>query len=188
MRIIAGKYRHRKLYCLEGQSIRPTLDRVKESLFSILTPKIPGARVVDFFAGTGNMAIEAISRGASFACLVDQSRDSIQVIQKNLDSLGLRDEVEVWNLPHLSAIHKLKQEKAKFDIVFLDPPYGKNLVPECLQELADAKLLVKGAVIVAEHHIKEELPQRVAGLVQFRHKLYGQVSITLFKHQPEKHG
>ena len=181
MRVIAGKYRGRRVDRLDSDSVRPTLDRVKESLFSILTPRIVGTRVVDLFAGSGSLGIESLSRGACFAMFIDMQKECIEQIVKNIESLSIpREEYGYREATAKTAVSLLRRDGAKFDLVFVDPPYGQELVPQTLELLADGSLLNPGAWIVAEHHKKEPVPETCGELVLFRKKDYGDVAITFY--------
>jgi 16S rRNA (guanine(966)-N(2))-methyltransferase RsmD len=182
MRVVAGLYRGRKVERLDTYKIRPTLDRVKESLFSILTPKILDTAVVDFFAGSGSLGIEALSRGAARAVFIDESQDCIGLITKNLGSLGVpAEQYQLIHAPAAEALKLLERKNAKFDLVFLDPPYGAELVPQTLRLLAASKILRRGVWVIAEHHKKEILPEQEGSLVLFRRKDYGDVALTFYK-------
>ena len=126
MRIISGSAKGTKLYTLEGDATRPTLDRVKEPLFSIIQHYIVGANILDLFAGSGALGLEALSRGADKAILCDYSRKAVNIIKQNIEKTKLTEKTEVWNMDYKKALEKLKDNSQKFDIIFLDPPYRKN--------------------------------------------------------------
>ena len=148
MRIISGKFRGKRLFTLEGNTTRPTSDKVKESIFSILTSSGElGGHVLDLFAGSGALGVEAVSRGADDAVFVDKNPAAIAVIIKNLQLVGMRD--RVYNTDWKVAVRKL--EGRQFDIIFLDPPYAMGEENEILREIIDKNLLAKSGVIVFEH-------------------------------------
>lgn len=148
MRIISGQARGRKLYTLEGENTRPTLDRTREALFNILRGRVLDARVLDLFAGSGALALEALSRGAQEAVLCDHSPQACAVIQKNIDALRVNDRARLLRCEAGEALKSLKENK--FDLVFLDPPYHKGLVDEALHGIEQAGLLAEDGLIVAE--------------------------------------
>ncbi len=151
MRIIAGKYRGRQLAAFRGDDIRPTPDRVKESLFQILTPRLAGARVLDLFCGSGALGIEALSRGAAFVHFNDRSRESLALCEKNLRLLGA--EGEITGLDYRTCLTRLS---APFDVIFCDPPYREAYAEEIMRIVAERGLL-KDGVLVYESE-REELP------------------------------
>ena len=189
MRVIAGVARSRRLKSVRGQQVRPTSDRVKESVFAIIGNKIVDARVLDLFAGTGNLGIEALSRGAKFAVFVDNDSRSIRVIKENLVSLGFIEiaEVVLGELP--LALKKIKRsevrgqrsEETKFDLVFLDPLYLKDYEIKTVQALVENELLNPKAVVVIEHHKKTELPEEIQHLKKVRQQKYGDTVVTFYQ-------
>ena len=146
MRIISGKARGTKLFTLEGANTRPTLDRVKEPLFSIINAYIPEANVLDLFAGSGALALEALSRGAKSAVLCDNSKDAIRVIKNNLEKTKL--EAEIVNNDFVKCLEQMKGRQ--FDIIFLDPPYETNYLEKAINKILEANLLSQDGIIVAE--------------------------------------
>lgn len=150
MRVISGTARGKKLSSLEGLETRPTLDRVKEALFNIIQFDIRDANILDLFSGSGALAIEALSRGASSAILCDRSTNAIRIINKNLEDTRLKDKAEVINKDYLQALSKLKNESEKFDIIFLDPPYKSNYIEKSIESILKYDLLAKDGVIIAE--------------------------------------
>ncbi|MBQ7455593.1 MAG: 16S rRNA (guanine(966)-N(2))-methyltransferase RsmD [Clostridia bacterium] len=150
MRIIAGEFRSRTILAPKGTDTRPTLDRTRESLFNILAALCPGARVLDLYAGSGALALEALSRGAESAVLCDCAREAARVIRQNIDALRVAERARLLQMADMQAIALLSHEKARFDLVFLDPPYRLDTVPACAA-LADAGVLEEGALVVIEH-------------------------------------
>lgn len=151
MRVIAGKYRSRKLKSLEGQDTRPTLDRVKESLFNILGKRVLEAQVLDLFSGSGSLGIEALSRGAKFAVLNDKSPAAIEIIQDNVEAFALEDDTGVMCQDAFAAIDILANAKMHFDLIFLDPPYDAQLYAPVLQKIRDRGILAPEGMIICEH-------------------------------------
>ena len=156
MRIIAGTARSMPLRSLPGTSIRPTQDRTKETLFNILAPMIPGCRFLDLFAGTGAIAVEALSRGASRAVLVEKNTDALRVIRENLTFTRLADRAEVRRGDVLRVLPSM--EGSRFDVIFLDPPFGQGLVEETVRLLGRVPgILSRGGLVVAEAPLDEDL-------------------------------
>ena len=168
MRVIAGSARGTRLGALKGASIRPTLDRVKESFFNKVGQTLEGAVFLDLFAGTGSMGIEALSRGAEKVVFVENDHRAQSLIYSNLerchfgpDKTG--SEEKNWVLLKSSALHALSMLREKgnrFDIVYVDPPFADDLYGECLQALARSELLTESSLVTAEHHHKNALPEK----------------------------
>ena len=177
MRIIAGDYKGRRLQSPQDYSIRPTTDKVKEALFSILTEKIWGSRVLDLFAGTGNLGIEALSRGAETCVFTDSSRESLRLIRENIahckDKEGAR--VEAGDYRKI-----LGNQTEPFDIILLDPPYNKGLLDECFRLIAENELMAEDGVIVAEHRREEKMPEELHGFQKQKERRYGIVMLSIY--------
>ena len=148
MRIISGTARGTKLYTLEGQTTRPTLDRVKESLFNIIQNEIPNSIFLDLFSGSGAIGLEAASRGAKKAILCDKSKDAIKIINKNIEKTHLSEKVELYNLDY-ELLLKTKV-KEKLDIVYIDPPYDSDFVIKSIKCIIEQKLTDEKSVIIIE--------------------------------------
>jgi len=158
MRIISGTSKGRKLVTLKSQSLRPTSDRVKESIFNILREEIEGGMVLDLFAGTGNLGIEALSRGAKKVIFVEKGRHALGLIQRNLAQFGLEEQSEILPTDANRAIGILKQRGKTFDLIFMDPPYEKGLIEETLTKLSSHQIYHRDSILVIEHHRRELLP------------------------------
>lgn len=155
MRIIAGEMRGRKLKTVEGWQTRPTSDKVKGAIFNILGDKVLDARVLDLFSGTGNLALEALSRGSQDAVLVEMSREAYQVIRKNIEQMGVNHKVKLLLLDAFQYINRYPDEV--FDLVFLDPPYRGGLVLKAISRLREHDCLAPDGVIIAETAKDEEI-------------------------------
>lgn len=151
MRIIGGRFRGRPLLSVRGQKTRPTADRLRETLFNILGPRVREAAVLDLFAGTGALGLEALSRGAAFAAFVEIDRAALSVIQKNIDRCGLSDRAATVRCNAAAHLTPLTGLGRQFDLIFLDPPYGKALAPPALTALLRGDLLTDNARLVVEH-------------------------------------
>lgn len=156
MRVIAGSARSIVLETPAGNTTRPTTDRIKETLFNMLMPYINCSTVLDLFAGSGGLAIEALSRGASFATVVDQNRQAIDCIKKNIAKTHFDDKTEVLAADYASALMTARRLGRKYDLVFLDPPYGKGMEIEALKLLKEYDLLDKSVLIVVELSLEDE--------------------------------
>lgn len=178
MRVITGSARGRKLETLEGLDVRPTTEVVKEAVFSIIHFRLPTANVADIFAGSGQMGIEALSRGAAKATFVDQSRASLEVIRRNIASTGFQKQSVVLMA---GAEQFLRQTNDKFDIIFLDPPYAQGYGEKLLPMLK--KPLAEGGLILFEHGREETLPESIGGLKRVREYRYGKTLITTYCHE-----
>lgn len=176
MRVITGIARSRVLATLEGDEVRPTTDRVKEAIFSIIQFEIEGRQVLDLFAGSGQLGIEALSRGAEYATFTDMSRDSVDTVKKNLLTTGLGKNAAVLQT---DALTFLTNTKKKFDIVFMDPPYASGLLQKAIP-LA-AQKMNDGGVIICEHPYGAELPQDAGSFAVYRTYKYGKVGVTVYR-------
>ena len=184
MRIISGKYRGRKLKTPPSLKTRPTSDRLRETLFSILAPRIEGARFLDLCAGSGAVGIEALSRGAAQVTFVDRSRKMYALIETNLKMLNVVDyEIDVVSKEVLEFLRKhAKQEDEPFDIMFFDPPYATDY-EDLLDYIGEhaARLLAENGVIVVEHHKKKDLPIEFGGLRRYRVVKQGDSSLSFYR-------
>ena len=150
MRVIAGEARGHKLFAPDGLHTRPTADRVKEALFSVLAPDIRGCAFLDLYSGSGAIGIEALSRGAAWAVFVDEDHHSAACIQKNLEKTRMGHLGQVMTTPVSYTIASLARQKASFDIIFMDPPYGGDHIEETLKSLAQTPILREGGLVIAE--------------------------------------
>ncbi|WP_283610768.1 16S rRNA (guanine(966)-N(2))-methyltransferase RsmD [Faecalispora anaeroviscerum] len=178
MRIITGSARGKKLQSLEGERVRPTPDRVKEALFNIIQFDLEGRRVLDLFAGSGQLGLEAISRGAREAVFVDSSRDSVSVVEKNIAATGFGEQAKVVNADFASFLSRNPQP---FDIALLDPPYRTGLLQQALPQVATVMNL--GGTILCEHPSDEELPLSAGDFVKVRSYRYGKILLTVYRHK-----
>ncbi len=178
MRVITGLARGKRLATQTGESVRPTPERVKEALFSALQFQIEGRRVLDLFAGSGQLGIEALSRGAKQAVFVDASKDSVAIVQANLENTGLTDNARVKNMDFAAF---LMQNRDPFDLAFLDPPYRTGLLQRALPMTAE--IMNKGGTIVCESPSDEEIPEIAGDFVRVRSYRYGKIVLTLFRHK-----
>ena len=179
MRIIAGAFKGRRLAPVKGRT-RPTAAKVREAVFSILGPAVPGARVLDLFAGTGALGIEALSRGAAVAVFVEDHPEALKGLRRNLEDLGLLGRTTVWPLPVTTALKKLADRAEGFGLAFLDPPYGGGEAVAALSALASLNLLLPGARVVVEHSRRESLPEACAPLGRLEVRRYGDTQVAFY--------
>ena len=183
MRIISGRARGKKLVEFAGARVRPTADRVREALFSILISRMGSmheCKVLDLFAGTGALALEALSRGAQSALLVDAHPESIKIIQTNIEGCRLNDHAQVLR-GELPAALALTAKSAPFDLIFLDPPYAQGLTLATLTRIAALELLSARGIVVVETEKNEVLPAQIGSLSQTDQRHYGVSAITFFE-------
>jgi 16S rRNA (guanine966-N2)-methyltransferase len=181
MRIVAGEFRGRRLYSPQKRDIRPTSDRVREAVFSMIAARLPGARVLDLFAGTGALGLEALSRGAIRAVFVDDSSDAIRLIWKNIESCGVQDRVEVVQGQADRVLRRFLSKgygSNPFHVAFLDPPYGLGYVEKTIGLLTG--LVSPSGMVVAEHHRKDVLTGRLNDWHLLDQRNYGDTMISFF--------
>jgi 16S rRNA (guanine(966)-N(2))-methyltransferase RsmD len=178
MRVITGKARGVKLKTPDGMATRPTADRVKEALFSVINFDIPGANVLDLFGGTGQLGIEALSRGANYATFVDESDKACLLIKENLCRTKLEQQGRVVRSDYLSF---LRNNKGQYDIIFLDPPYAEVFLENALKCITEIDILRSGGIIVCERPLDKELPWQYSGYSRSKDYKYGKTLITLYR-------
>ena len=177
MRVISGVRKGRRLASLNKTGVRPTSDRVKESIFNVLQKEVAGKRVLDIFAGAGTLGIEALSRGAESATFVDASRQSISILKKNLHDLDLESKSTILRLDGLEALGKLRQE---FHLILADPPYLEGFVQRIVDSVAQSEVLQKDGILVLEHHKKERFSFPQDRLSVLKQRKFGDTVISFF--------
>lgn len=177
MRVITGSARGRRLKSLEGLETRPTADRVKEGVFNIIQFDLEGRRVLDLFAGTGQMGIEALSRGAAKAVFVEQRRDAAELVRDNLKTTQLSDRA---NVVCGDALAYLAGAKEKFDIIFIDPPYAAKLWDAALDAISRFDILSNHGIIVCESPMEQEMPEPEPPYFLHRTYRYGRIKVTTY--------
>lgn len=163
-----------------GYDVRPTLDRVRESLFNILSPRIEGARFLDLYAGTGANGIEALSRGAASATFVDNDPRSLAAVERNLTAAKLRKSADVRRLTLPDGLRTLWTDGKTFDVVFADPPYADIEYDRLLAEIDSARLLAEGGIVVVEHSARVSLPDEIGPFERYRVAKYGEIALSFF--------
>ena len=181
MRIIGGERRGRRLAHWQGGSIRPLRDRVRTALFDTLGEAVTGAEVLDLFAGTGAVGLEALSRGARYATFVDSSSEAIRLIRKNLSRLGYSGRAEIIQEDARKAVKALARQGRQFDLVFIGAPYETGLAAEALKALVEALPLRPGALVIAETFHKDELGDDFKPLQLVDSRIYGETRLTYFR-------
>ncbi|MFH1783453.1 MAG: 16S rRNA (guanine(966)-N(2))-methyltransferase RsmD [bacterium] len=177
-RIIAGTAKNKKLQSLPGFATRPLLGRIKKSLFDILAPRIEGSSFLDLYAGIGNVGIEALSRGSDRALFIDNSRDSIDVIKQNIAHCGFTEKAKLIKADIIANFPKLSE---KFDIIFIGPPYKLNLTQKTIDIISERDILSPDGIIVAQHHIRELVPEEIGKYRLFRKKEYSDTRLSFFE-------
>ena len=176
MRIISGSRRGHKLFEFEGQDIRPTTDRVKESMFNLIQDYVPDSRVLDLFGGSGALSFEALSRGAEHAVCVDISKDSVAIIKKNAMATGLLG----LDIVNRDAMDYISSATEKFSVIFLDPPYNKGIIAPVINRIIDKGILEDEGIIVLESDFSDE-HGHFSGLSILKQRKYGRSYITIYK-------
>jgi 16S rRNA (guanine966-N2)-methyltransferase len=188
-RIIGGAGKGRRLKTAAGEKTRPTGARVRQTLFDILAPVIPGCRFLDAFAGNGSVGLEALSRGAARVVLVDRDAAAVEAAQENARSLARSGgEVRVFRQDARTAIGALAEQGMQFDVVYLDPPYASDLYEGLLLLLGEGPLVAAAGVVVAEHFHKRSLPERMGALVLTRTKRVGDHVLSFYSRAAETGG
>ena len=182
MRVISGKARGVNLKTPEGVKTRPTTDRVKEALFSIIQFDIPGKKVLDLFGGTGQLGIEALSRGAKSAVFVDAGEDACRLIRENLRRTKMESDAKVVKSDYMAYLDRCRE---KVDIIFLDPPYAEVFLENALKRITEIDILQSGGIIVAERPLGKDLPWDFPGFTRSKDYKYGSTLLTLYRKDSE---
>ncbi len=177
MRVITGFAKGRRLEQLQGNDVRPTTERVKEAVFSIIQFNIEGRAFLDLFAGSGQMGIEALSRGAARAVFCDSAKESIDIVKRNLKTTKLEEHAAVFRTDSLGYLQTTRE---KFDLVFMDPPYGTGVLQQCLQCVE--RVMNKSGIVICESPQNEELPESLGEFVRLREYRHGKIKITTYCH------
>ena len=178
MRVIAGKAKGRTLNTPHGQATRPTSDRVKEAMFSIIQFDLPGAKVLDLFGGTGQLGIEALSRGAESAVFVDERADACLLIKENLIKTGLTSQAKVIRSDYASYLHAKPE---KFDIILLDPPYAEVFLENSLNLITEIDILQSGGIIVTERPLTKKELWDFSGYSRSKDYKYGNTLLSIYR-------
>lgn len=181
MRVIAGSYGGRPLKSLPGETTRPTGDKLKETMFNLIGPYLNGETVLDLYAGSGALGIEAVSRGALNAVLVDKNRKALQVIKENIGITKEMEKFEVLSSTSKLALQQLSNRDETFSLIFLDPPYAKQTIEKDIKKMLEADLLADNARIICETDSDVELPNEIEDLIVTKNRQYGKVRLTIYE-------
>ncbi len=185
LRVIGGSARGVPIKAPDTLNTRPTLDRTKESVFNILMPYITDTAVLDLFAGSGSLGIEALSRGAKSAVFVDKSNKCRDIILDNLNKTKFTEQATVLSMDVTNAIKNLHDKQSKFDLIFLDPPYNMNFVVKTIQSLDEFDIMSEEGILACEHHVDEIPPEKVGKLVKTRCKNYRETMFSFYVKEPQ---
>ncbi|GIP33000.1 16S rRNA (guanine(966)-N(2))-methyltransferase RsmD [Paenibacillus sp. J2TS4] len=185
MRVISGTARGRPLKAVPGSGTRPTTDKVKEAVFSMIGPYFDGGRALDLFAGTGALGIEALSRGMDQAVFIDLEKKSIDVIRDNLQSAGLAEQAEVYRNEAIRGLKALAKRDIRFDLVLLDPPYKMKRLDDLVRMISDLELLEPQATVLIECDTSHVYEARIGDLFQTRHTVYGDTAIYVYRYESQ---
>ncbi len=181
MRIIAGKAKGHKLISPETMETRPTLDRVKEAMFSSIQGYIQDSIVLDLFAGTGSLGLEAFSRGAKEVYLIDKSQTTYPLLMENIKKLKFQDFCHGLNTDSYKALESFVLKNIKFDLIFIDPPYCKEMIPEAMKIISENNLLLEDGIIVTKIDSIEEIYQGYNDINLYKYKKYGNTTVCIYK-------
>lgn len=180
MRIITGIARGRKLASPEGENTRPTSDRVKESLFNIIQVQVPGAKILDLYAGTGNLGLEALSRGAQHCTFIEKDKTAYRVLRQNIEGIKFHEMSESFNQEASTALKILSKRGLKFDIIFLDPPYGRGMVESSITSISSLGLGEEECLIISESDLGDNIPEKIGDYTRNRTEKYGRTVISFW--------
>lgn len=186
MRVIAGKYKGRKLDTLKGLKVRPTSNRVKESVFSIIRNKVTDTNFLDLCAGSGNIGIEALSQGAKQVVFLDENLQCIRLIQKNLERCGLNkhdSQILMLRSDVSKGISILSKQRKTFELIYFDPPYHAGIYKRCITQISNERILETTGLLLIEHHHNTQLPLDIGTLRCDRQNRYGETRISFYRHK-----
>jgi len=186
LRVIAGNLKGRKLAPFKGMGIRPTSDRIRESIFSILSHRVQGAVVLDLFAGTGALGIESLSRGARAACFIDHNPHAVALVKKNVDICRLSDRASIIQWNAAENLNCLRSIPLHFDLVFMDPPYRQNVISSTLSSLCRSGRLEHEASLILEHSAAESLPEIPPPLSLRDQRKYGKTLVSFLTYMVQE--
>jgi 16S rRNA (guanine966-N2)-methyltransferase len=186
MRIIAGIAKGRNILSPVGMGTRPTLDRIKESMFSIIQNRVYGAKVFDVFAGTGSLGLEAVSRGAEECYLVDKGTETFSFLTQNVANLKFNDKCHCLNMDSYKAIEDLGSKGLVFDIIFIDPPYMKDMIPMAIEKIEKLKLLKNDGIIVTKIDTSEEICTGFGEIYLYDSRKYGNTTVCFYEYKEKQ--
>ncbi|MGD2279305.1 MAG: 16S rRNA (guanine(966)-N(2))-methyltransferase RsmD [Candidatus Omnitrophota bacterium] len=180
MRIIAGEFKGRKIKSPRSETVRPTKDRIRESVFNIIAQHVPGSCVLDLFAGSGAYGLEAISRGAKKAVFVEKGKEANRAIKENIELLDAAERSELLNQDVFDSLEALNKDKERFGLIFADPPYGKGMAKKTLIMINQYDILLASGLFIIEHNSEERLPQSEESVTALKEKTYGNITISIY--------
>lgn len=183
MRITSGTLKNRKIKSREGRETRPTLERIKEAIYSIIGDKITDSKFLDLYSGTGNMALEALSRGAKRAIMIEEDKEALRIIIENINDLKLENMSRAYKNDVFRALEILGRKNEKFDIIFLDPPYKENISSKTIMGILNNDLLEKDGIIISEHSIYEKMEDKIGNFVKYDERNYNKKIISFFRYE-----
>lgn len=183
MRVISGDFKGRRLISLNGDSTRPTTDKVKESIFNRIGPYFDNEKVLDLFSGSGSLAIEAISRGCSKAVCIDNNFKAVKIIKENVELVKATDKIDVKKMSAEMAINQSSEKKELFDLVFLDPPYRLDVIPRLIELMEEQKIVSSNCIIICETDNSKELPQQIVSFFCYNSQNYGNTKVSLYRRE-----
>jgi 16S rRNA (guanine966-N2)-methyltransferase len=181
MRIISGAAKGRRLLSPEGMDTRPTLDRIKESIFNIIQNRIADSIVLDVFAGTGSLGLEAVSRGAKECYLIDKGQTTFKYLKQNVENFNFTDRCKCFNMDSYSALKDFCGKNVSFDLIFIDPPYLKDMIPPAIDIITKGKLLKKDGLIVCKIDTQEVIYEGNLEIKLTDHRKYGNTTVCFYK-------
>lgn len=185
MRVISGEAKGRPLKAVPGEGTRPTADKVKEAIFSMIGPYFDGGTVLDLFAGTGGLGIEALSRGMEKGVFVDADRKAIETIRQNIRAVQMEHRAEIYRNDAFQALRAMAKRGRQFDLIFLDPPYRLKNVPEMLQYIEEHGIARSGTRAVVEHDAKLEYPKQIGSFVLRKASTYKETAVSIYEFESE---
>ena len=181
MRVVSGRFKGRVIKAVKGSNTRPTTDKIKESIFNMIGPYFDGGLALDLYGGSGNLGIEALSRGIEKGIFVDRENAAIQQIRQNISELGLEGQAEIYRNDAFKALKALTKRELAFDLVFLDPPYKGQRINEILEFIEEHGLLNNDGIIMAECLKEDPLYEEIGDIRQVRREIYGITAITIYQ-------
>ena len=186
MRVVAGTLKGRRVTAVKGENTRPTSDKIKESIFNMIGPYFDGGLVLDLYSGSGNLGIEALSRGIEKGIFVDKEHDAVRTIRKNVEALGLERRVEIYRNDAFKALKALVKRELQFDLILLDPPYKGQQINAIIEFVSEHHLLIAGGVVMAECLKADELYESIGDIKQIRREIYGITAISIYKKERDE--
>ena len=180
MRIIGGEYRGRSIKQPPFKTVRPTKDRIREAVFNMIAEKVPGARVMDLFAGSGAYGLESLSRGAIDSIFVDNDKRCVNIINENITLLEVETQAKTFTEDVFKIVELLGKNKERFDLIFSDPPFDQDMAKKTLITINQYDILNRSGLLIIEHHLREFVPEGVDDISMFRQKTYNDILISLY--------